>query len=422
MKSEPPTGDELTRLLVSMKRNVLEQVAQEPAPAKQMSSRRIFGFGLGLVALLGVGAGTAVALMLAAPEEDSATSATETPSSTSTRTPAPGISSDPPSAPPAVAPAPPADTPVTADQPASRYGLNCGALVDPALVSGVFTTEVAAIDPILSESGVGIAIPRRAAILAVGGSVCEWSNGVPMNDQYGVGPDYVGVTISVVPRAIGGWSEYATAHGMPAEESACEASSCWASSAVGDAWVTLFAYGGGQLSGDPSSWQALVDAAVGAVSAAGPAGPPIMPERMVLPASDECDAILPLDEVRSITATPEAQAMTGAGGWSEWAEARLNADAWGCGWGVDDASRVANVDWLHQGRWAYLRMLEAGTSTPIELAGLASSDMASARCDARFGTTCAVDLAVGPDWYSVSANDQDTAIALAEALLVRRSG
>ncbi len=97
----------------------------------------------------------------------------------------------------------------------------------------------------------------------------------------------------------------------------------------------------------------------------------------------------------------------------------LHADAVGCGWGVDDLSRAARVDWLHQGRWAYLRMLHAGTSTPIELAGLAPGDVASVRCDDRFGTTCAVDLAVGRDWYNVTANDQATAIALAEALLAR---
>ena len=68
-----------------------------------------------------------------------------------------------------------------------------------------------------------------------------------MNDQYGAGADYVGVTISVVPRAAAGWSEYATLHGMPADERQCEMTWCWASSAVGDAWVTLSAFGGGDL-------------------------------------------------------------------------------------------------------------------------------------------------------------------------------
>ncbi|MFD4420077.1 hypothetical protein ACFWN7_01045 [Agromyces sp. NPDC058484] len=409
MRSEPPTGDELTRLLVSMKRNVLERVAQEPAPATRKSVRRIFGLGLGVAALLGVGAGAAFALgVITAPEEDAATVATDAPNTPST----------------ASQPTEPATSEyaVTPGQPASRYGLDCGTLVDPALVSGLFSTEVAAIDPIVSESGVGIAIPRRAAILAVGGSVCEWSNGVPMNDQYGVEPDYVGVTISVVPRAAAGWSEYATQHGMPAEESQCDETSCWASSAAGDAWVTISANGGEELAADPSGWQALVDAAVAVVGAAGPAAAPTMPERMTVPVSEDCDAVIPLDQVRSITATPDAQAMVGAGGWSEWAEAMLHADAVGCGWGVDDLSRAARVDWLHQGRWAYLRMLHAGMSTPIQLAGLASGDVASVRCDDRFGTTCAVDLAVGRDWYNVSANDQATAIALAEALLARLAG
>ena len=294
MKSEPPTGDELTRLLGSMKRNVLERVAQEPAPSKRKSVRHIFGLGLGVAALLGVGAGAAFALgVITAPEEDAATVATDAPNtpSTESRPTAPATS----------------EYAVTAGQPASRYGLDCGAMVDPSVVSGLFTTDVAAVDPILSESGVGIAIPRRAAILAVGGSVCEWSNGVPMNDQYGVGPDYVGVTISVVPRPAAGWSEYATQHGMPADESQCEDTWCWASSPVGDAWVTISAYGGGQLAG--SGWQSIVDATVAAVGAAGSAAATTIPERMTLPASEDCDAVIPLDQVRSITATPDAQAI-----------------------------------------------------------------------------------------------------------------
>jgi hypothetical protein len=418
MKSEPPTGDDLTRLLVSMKRNVLEQAAKEPSSAKRKSVRHILGLGLGVTALLGAGAGAAFALsVMSAGPEDTATPATDgstaPPSASSTASP-------PPTTPPAEAPPP--DYVVTPGQPASRYGLECGTLLDPALVSGLFATEVAPIDPILSESGVGIAIPRSSAILAVGGSVCEWSNGVPMNDQYGLEPDYSGLTISVVPRATAGWTEYATQHGMPTDERQCDATWCWGSAAVGDAWVTASAFAGGGFAGDASDWSSLVDQALAAVEAAGPASPPTMAERMTWPTSEDCDAVMPLDAVRSITATPGAQVMIGAGGWSEWAEARLNADAWGCGWGIDDMNQAARVDWLHDGRWAYLRMLDAGTSAPIEIAGLADGDLASVRCDDRFGTSCSVDLAVGRDWYNVSANDEATAIALAETLLGRLAG
>ncbi|MCP2367366.1 hypothetical protein BCL57_001520 [Agromyces flavus] len=401
-----------------MKRNVLERAALEPVPAKQTSIRRLLGFGLGVVALFGVGAGAAVALMVSAPQDDAASPVADTPASTPTSPPTTEYSVTPSSAPPP----PPAPAPPITAQPASRYGLDCGSLVDPALVSGVFTTDVAAIDPILSESGVGIAIPRRAAILAVGGSVCEWSNGVPMNDQYGTEPAYVGVTVSVVPRAAAGWSQYANQHGMPADERQCDATSCWASSAVGDAWVTVSAFAGGGFAADASGWSPLVDAVVATVGAAGPAAPATTPERMSWPVAEDCEALIPLDQARSITATPGAQVMIGAGGWSEWAEARLYADAWGCGWGVDDMNQVARVDRLHDGRWAYERMLQAGTSTPIELDGLASGEVASIRCDERYGTTCAVDLAVGQDWINVSANDEATAIALAEVLLGRVSG
>ena len=171
--------------------------------------------GLGVTALLGVGAGAAFALgVIPAPRK--------------TRRPRQrihGSASTPPTAsPPTASPptaSPPIEYPVTADQPASRYGLDCSTLVDPPCVGPLHDrSRRGGSDPL--GVGVGIAIPRRAAILAVGGSVCEWSNGVPMNDQYGVGPDYVGVTIRS-SRGRRGWSEYATQHGMPADERQCAA-------------------------------------------------------------------------------------------------------------------------------------------------------------------------------------------------------
>ena len=109
---------------------------------------------------------------------------------------------------------------------------------------------------------------------------------------------------------------------------------------------------------------------------------------MTLPGPEDCRRDHPRRPgADRSTSTPGVQVMIGSGGWSEWAEARLHADAVGCGWGVDDLSRAARVDWLHEGRWAYLRMLHAEASTPIELAGLAAGDVASVRCDERFGTT-----------------------------------
>ena len=208
MRSEPPTGDELTRLLVSMKRNVLEQVAHEPVTAKRSNmTDRIIGLTLGVTLLLGIGAGAAFALGVVPPFRGDPGAA---PASTATATPT-------------ATPTPPApmEYAVVPGEPASRYGLACETLVGASAVSELFTTEVALADPIVTASGVGIAIPRQTSILSEGGTVCEWSNGAANNDQYGSNPDYVGVTVSIVPRPAEGWSEHAVANGMPSDFSGC---------------------------------------------------------------------------------------------------------------------------------------------------------------------------------------------------------
>lgn len=412
MRSEPPTGDELTRMLVSMKRNVLEQVASEPAPAKRSSAtRRIIGLGLGLTLLLGVGAGAAFALGIVPSPSDEATA----PVATRTATPTPEPTSTP-APPPTSAPAPPTEYVAEPGQPASRYSFDCGTLVDPALVSDLFTTAVDPSDPIVTASGVGMAIPRTTSILSVGGTVCEWSNGKPTNSQYGWEPDYVGVAVSVLPQPASGWSERAVQFGMPEDRSSCDELGCSGSTAVGDAWVTIEATGGERSALNASAWQPLVDAVVEAVSAAAPAGPPPFVERMSYPGTEVCEALIPLEQVQALTSAPQAYVRwLGGGGWSEWAEAQLYAGDVGCSWAVED-DNVASVDWVHGGRWAYERMLLAGTATPVELSGLSSGDSAVIRCDEEFGW-CGVDLAVGRDWYNVVAPDRDTAIAVAEVML-----
>lgn len=407
MKAEPPTGDELTRLLVSMKSNVLEQVAHEPlvSPKRSPLTDRVIGIVLGVAMLLGLGAGAAFALGIVPPPlgapSDSTTTATASP--TSTPTPRPS------------------EYAVTPGQPASRYGLECETLIDDALVSDLFTTAVAPADPIVTASGVGISIPRGTSILSVGGTLCEWSNGVAVNDQYSGNPEYVGVMVSVVPQPADGWSDRAAKYGMPREENYCLEGSCWGSAVVGDAWVAVQAYGGETLALNQSGWQPLLDAVIEAVSAAGPAAAPASPEQTTSPTADDCDAVIPREVVQSLTSAPDAfPRRPGGGNWSEWAEAMLVADNLGCLWTVEDTF-VASVTWVHDGRWAYEKMLDAGTASPLELEGLNSGDVAFIRCDESFNTSCAVDLRIGNDWYNVSATDRDTAIALADAALAQLS-
>ena len=252
MKSEPPTGDELTRLLGSMKRNVLERVAQEPAPAKRKSVRHMLGLGLGVTALLGVGAGAAFALgVITAPEEDCRDRRRRMP-----RTRHDGIAADRAGDERVRGHAGPARV---ALRPGLRHPGRSRAGDGPVQRPRSLRSTRSCRSRASASRSRGARDPRRRRL------VCEWSNGVPMNEQYGVGPDYVGVTISVVPRAAAGWSENATQHAMPADESQCDGGWCSASSAVGDAWVTVSAFGAGDSRPDPPGWQSLVDAAVGAM-------------------------------------------------------------------------------------------------------------------------------------------------------------
>jgi hypothetical protein len=417
MKAEPPTGDDLRRLLVSMKSKVLEQVAHEPvvSPKRSPLTDRVIGIVLGVAVLLGLGAGAAFALGIVPPplQAPSATTPTTTSSPTSTPTP---TATQPPVQYEVAPPEPDAWT-----QPTSRYGLDCETLIDDAFVSDLFTTAVAPSDPIVTASGVGISIPRRTSILSVGGTVCEWSNGVATNDQYISVREYVGVTVSVVPQPIEGWSERAARFGMPSDGSHCSDFGCSATAVVGDAWVTIEALGEANAL-DQSRLQPLLDAVIEAVSAAGPAADPTIPERTRPPIPEDCEALIPLETVRSISSTPEVVPyMEGGGGWSEWAEAREHAgNNHGCRWSFENSFQ-ASVDWVRDGRWAYDRMLGAGTAAPLDLTGLDRGDEASLRCDENFGSSCAVDLAVGPDWINVAANDKDAAIALAEAVLAQLS-
>lgn len=414
MRSEPPTGDELNRMLVTMKQQVLEQVEREPQPAKRSHSlKRGLGLGLGITLLLGAGAGAAYAISVAASQEPQAAppAQTFTPVTPTPTTPTPSAT-----------PAPP-EFEVEPGQPASRYGLTCDTLVDPALVAALFSSPVEAADPIVTASGVGISIPRRTSIMSIGGTVCEWSNGVATNDQYGTSPDYAGVTISVTPRPASGWSWQASRYLTPDMfHASCptDSRSCSASTEVNDAWVTMEALG--QTTLDAARWQQLFDAVTAAVAAAGPASAPSHTERSASVTTAECEAMLSLDVVRSITSLPDAVVGdTGGGGWSDWAEARYTTGNGRCGWDTESGARsAAHVSWIHDGRWAFTRMLDSEPGTPIEVSGLPASERGIARCfEFGNGSTCAVDLMIGDDWYNVAAQDEATAVALAEAILQR---
>jgi hypothetical protein len=108
MRTEPPTGDELTRLLVSMKQNVLERAARDRPAAAQRPQRndRAIGIMLGVAILLGLGAGGALALGLVTPPFGVVSEATPTPTPTPTPRPTHGYAVETAEPTPTPAPAP----------------------------------------------------------------------------------------------------------------------------------------------------------------------------------------------------------------------------------------------------------------------------------------------------------------------------
>lgn len=93
MNTEPPTGDDLQRMLVSMKQNVLDR-AEERRPAPRRRGRRA-GIVIGVIALLGLGATSGAVALGMVPQPFAAAPAPSpsvvAPSETPTRSSAPVV-------------------------------------------------------------------------------------------------------------------------------------------------------------------------------------------------------------------------------------------------------------------------------------------------------------------------------------------
>lgn len=220
-----------------------------------------------------------------------------------------------------------------------------------------------------------------------------------------------------------GWSERAMAYGLPDSFGGCSDQHCQFSGVGGTTWITLDSAGSEAGNIGTEAMTAIFDRVVAAVAAAGEPAPLVRPDRDEPELPDSCDELLPSATVSAVTGIRDPE-LNGSGGWSDWAEAGAYAGNAVCVWisaaGTDPDS-FASVNTVRDGAWAYERMLQAGASTPVRLAGLADDDLATVRCDAAIATSCTVDLVLGPDWLNVAGVDRQQAIALAEAVVAHRS-
>ncbi|WP_156463409.1 hypothetical protein [Frigoribacterium sp. Leaf172] len=158
MNTEPPTGDDLTRMLVSMKKNVLERATDT---TRRRPGRR-FGIAFGLVALIGLGsAGGAVAMGfvpspfegLAQPEPTAVVSTPPAPTPTATPTPEPSAA--------------PSTQPV-GGTPEPYLPIDCATLATESSLTSLLRA------PELKQEEGLVFTPREASLRQSGVQTCAW--------------------------------------------------------------------------------------------------------------------------------------------------------------------------------------------------------------------------------------------------------
>lgn len=171
MNTEPPTGDDLQRMLVSMKQTVLDR-AEDRRPAPRRRGRRA-GIAIGVIALLGLGATSGAVALGMIPQPFAEPAPTSTPSPT-----APAVPSTPAAAPVQEVPVPvptptPTPTPTRGafvlDDP-STWTISANE-VGPVALGGQFDDEV---DDLGSGS---VRPPVDDACPAPGQGVWTWDDG-----------------------------------------------------------------------------------------------------------------------------------------------------------------------------------------------------------------------------------------------------
>ncbi|MGR2752643.1 hypothetical protein [Agromyces arachidis] len=89
MRTEPPTGDDLTRMLVTMKQRVLDEAAHDPAPARRRARNRAIITSTAILLTLGLGAGAAIAAGIISDDDDPIAQPKPTPTAAAAPSPTP---------------------------------------------------------------------------------------------------------------------------------------------------------------------------------------------------------------------------------------------------------------------------------------------------------------------------------------------
>lgn len=346
-----------------------------------------------------------------------------------------------PSASPTATAAPSPTATPEAGAPETRFDLDCDSLASTAAVAAFIGGPIEKQDPLANYSEQSPELPRLTYIEAMGGLVCDWSNGVStFSSSGGSGIPYIGTSIMILPEADTQFAKFETIYG-PASGVQCSASgpTCGLDTLVNGYWLSVEMHG--VIFDDPTSdlppalvleFFNSVDSLISALGAPAPRWSP--PEGTIALGAD-CELIIPVSDVQSALAlTNEPSVHKPGGGWSMWAGATVESGGGRCSWSAnDEETYYGGLSWLPGGAWAAEKLLPSTTNpsgvTPVAIPDLATSDKAFLRC-ADDDSHCVVDLVIGGNWVQVDGYASsgelnvahDRAIALAGVITARING
>lgn len=315
----------------------------------------------------------------------------------------------------------PAPEPATFD----RVDLECDEVESPDELSDVLGTAVAPRDPLATYSGASGMIPRLAYVLAAGGLVCEWSNGVANAPVLGTPPDYIGIEVQVLPVSAEEWNYFAEYYGITGTRiEHCDGLGCTLDDYTNGYWTSVMVHG----EMDPTAMAERLRQVVQVVAPLPSPDPYVAPPTDFALAQLACDDYLSAEDVQAAIRTSAPLEVEGeGGGWSLWASALVTV---GGGWcGFSGASQHVGVLTMAGGAATADATLAVSTAPsvpqPLEVDGATSGTIRCGSDEAQ----CIVDLIIGGHWMQVVAEDYDpassartsreVAIELAQVLALR---
>jgi len=425
-RAVPPSADEMTRMVVTVKSSVLAQAEQERRTAARARKRRIFGGAGAFVALVAVGAaGGGVALGLipspfegqAQPEPTAAVSSAPTPTASETQD-----ASAPPAAEPSGGP------------PAPALDLSCSALGEQTSVTSLLR------DPRGTDLLDQVFMPDQAAQRQAGVTSCWWTSS---NDA-----GTATLSISVSPDADTGRTRLAERRAAGASDPGVgdsssllctpEYSSCEGGVVAGDFWAELQFTEAPELGGDVTSLlSAHLQRVADVVGTRTPGLAWVRPEAASRwTPTDSCSALAtatPMSVLLSSPSVPDApiDLLPGSRNGIE----ETQNDAFQCRWTVPDGVstpegelRSIDVSLAPGARWAYEAAPDAfrdtgESATPVDVAG---AEAATLRCSSAEGEQCWLDVLVDDSWMQVGYGNSlppdrsDVLADVAESIIAAR--